>query len=886
MYALPGLAFATDNKDFTPALKPDEAVRQPIEDSLRVNYLSRDILDTNLVQIMVQVDNPPTNMAFDLSLRAGNEIWPVGPVAWAASNIDWWAFDIDLPQNVKTVDAVLTPDALALHKAFRSELYPPRNHSSIKEIWSGPSIILTNISIGSQRLEMCTIQPPNASVAREEAMDALDRSDPIAGQVERDGDLARARAALEQEVQKHPHDARALYNFGCLVEAAGDWTNATQLFIRARQNTTQETLSRLAQRQLRRICAMCLYNIMEKNDARAMYHLGEAYEYGWGVAQIPFEAKHWYRNAANGGDPAAMCRLAAMYEHETGATQHSEKAHAWYRDQTDMWYHKAANLGSAEASQWLASHAQPAPYQTQPIRTTDDNSAVATPSFIKTSNTISYRDWVALYARKNLNGDTYQTRDFSNTTVYELVVTVAEHDGLTQTNPDGRPLMDTAEENGVEVAENGYINHFFYSQYDWHSGGGASLSASEMKRLGKLLEELPPDHSRLPPAGRRLMLQTMDHSRLLTRVYDRANAPEVVWEILSLCQSGIGAWAPTFKYQSAISASQYDGQFLCLTPDRKQILYHTRSQQLQFWDPDTHERVAEIRHPDIWGSLIFSPDSSQAVGFDYADLKVLDPHTWKTEKYVNAGPPDQNSFWSSVSGFTPDGRYFIAQSVKNPMRLYDAQSWRQVDGLAGIPANAAQYFPSPKGKVALYRTSAGTLFLWDPGRQRNIAQLENDVYVQRVAFSPDESLVALVTATRETAIQENIWTRPRICIWRTSNGKFIHELIADTVRDMRYVNDLLWTSDGRSLLVAAQDNSNSNFDIELYDVKNGRHWADLEGTYDEIVGMALLPGTGELVAGFSDGNICFWDFDGILKQVQQFKDSLGHQYQTVSLGGD
>ena len=270
----------------------------------------------------------------------------------------------------------------------------------------------------------------------------------FAGHLERDRNMAKARTALEQQVQNQPDDARALYNLGCLVEAAGDWTNATQLFIRTRQNTTQETLSRLAQRQLRRICSMYLDNIMEKGDATAMYRLGEAYEHGWGVAQIPGEAKHWYRNAANDGNPAAMCRLAAMYEHETGATEHSEKAHAWYREQTYLWYHKAANLGSAEAIQWLAVHTRPASYQTQPAWTPNTNavlSAVLSQNFSTNSNVISYRDWVARYARKDLSGYIYQAPNFSDTrkTVYKLVVTAVENDDLTQTNPDGWPLMET-----------------------------------------------------------------------------------------------------------------------------------------------------------------------------------------------------------------------------------------------------------------------------------------------------------------------------------------------------------------------------------------------------------------------------------------------------------
>ena len=43
-------------------------------------HLSADERDKTLVEVMLQVDKPPANMGFVLSLRAGGELWPLGPV--------------------------------------------------------------------------------------------------------------------------------------------------------------------------------------------------------------------------------------------------------------------------------------------------------------------------------------------------------------------------------------------------------------------------------------------------------------------------------------------------------------------------------------------------------------------------------------------------------------------------------------------------------------------------------------------------------------------------------------------------------------------------------------------------------------------------------------
>ena len=337
-----------------PALRPDANLRPSVESSFRVQYVLRDEKDTTLVQVMVQVEHPPVGMAFDMSLRNGNDTWPLGPVAWVEGKIRWWAYDTDLPEGITKVDVVLTPSALAGAKLKRQE---PHQLMKLHEIYDGPPIVLYRIPVGSQKISMHRISPPTTEAARADAMDQLDQTDPTVQHLKRAGDWAKARADFQRRAEEHPSDALALYNFGCLATADGDLASAMTSFVNARRSNPAASLRRPIQRQLRRLCAMYL-DRAEKNELAAMYALGQAYEQGWGVKQEFQEAKRWYRNAANAGHAEAMCRLAAMYEHETGATVQSEKAHQWYQTQAREWYRQAANLGNQEAKQWLTTHDQ------------------------------------------------------------------------------------------------------------------------------------------------------------------------------------------------------------------------------------------------------------------------------------------------------------------------------------------------------------------------------------------------------------------------------------------------------------------------------------------------------------------------------------------------
>jgi hypothetical protein len=330
-----------------PTLQTNLGLRDAIAQSIRGRYLLRDTKDTTLVEISLQADRPPANSAFDVAIKVGNQMWPLGPVAWMKGKIEGWHFDIDLPEDIHSADLVLTPSANA---GARLKADDPFRITTLDEIWNGPPIVLTNIPVREQEISMILIKPPTLRAARNDALDQFDLSDPVIQGLIEDGDWAKAQAHLQEK-----NDLCSRYNLGCIEIANADLVDSFQTFIDVRQHDLPSQMRQRVQRQLRRICAMYL-DRAEKGAPASMCALGAAYEHGCGVKQNFQEAKRWYRDAANAGNVAAMGPLANLYEQELGATVHTATAHEWYRQQTLSWYRRAAAGGDQAASQWLVTH--------------------------------------------------------------------------------------------------------------------------------------------------------------------------------------------------------------------------------------------------------------------------------------------------------------------------------------------------------------------------------------------------------------------------------------------------------------------------------------------------------------------------------------------------
>ncbi len=485
-----------------------------------------------------------------------------------------------------------------------------------------------------------------------------------------------------------------------------------------------------------------------------------------------------------------------------------------------------------------------------------------------------YENWVRPYTWRPL------TLNFGGEVVrLRLIITAVEGD---EEIPSPREpsiltkLNDRTVAYGCQIFADGRIHYFHRNSTGVSGSGYPTIPEGELERLDQLLAKLPDDGARLPPAGRRLVVQAPDGNRWRARVYDRADAHAEILEVLRLSRSGIRSWLPQFQPVSEWAAHEsYGDVALCISPDGSQIISSSRQGPLRFWDPETREVVKEVSIPQYISvaGLSLSPDGSLAALQGWYDVHLLKTGTWRRFRDFAEPMIGRKQNLVSHPQFTPDGRFLFLQSSQPALLIYDTKTWRRRQALPdNMPRDAIAYAPAPTTKRAVYLSKSEVLTLWDAERRRDVARMDENVRLHRAAFSPDESLVAVATAHK---VSGDYWGRYRIRIWRVVDGALAHEL-RPFERDNCYaVDSLLWWPDGRYLLAATQsDISLPARGVDVWSVKSGRHRGEFIGCSTTLTGLGLFADGRRLVSGCADGRIRIWDAESAIKQIAEFERSL------------
>lgn len=479
--------------------------------------------------------------------------------------------------------------------------------------------------------------------------------------------------------------------------------------------------------------------------------------------------------------------------------------------------------------------------------------------------TSEYSQWVERYQRKAGTG----YFGSSKTLPFKFIVTAIEGD---ESKTDKAELFGREISYGSRISTDGRIGSFYNSAMGHKGGGYPKLSAADFERLSQLLQKLPDDGGVLPPPNRRLVFQINDGKQFRVRVYDRANAPDVVWEILRLC-SGIRSYLPQFEPAAKWTAHGHKEGALAVSSDGKQIISAAWNEPLKFWNPQTQHSIKRLNIGKEFAvrRIAFSPDASLIALEEGSDVHLLQADTGKEVRKFVGPTAGEMTYSLTHPQFTRDGRFLLVRTSEPSLKIFDIQTGKRQATLPGMPPNAVAYFPSADENYAVYSTKETALALWDVAGQHDVAILDEKARPENVAFSPDGAKVAIATSQNGPGIY---WMNKRLRIWSVQSGALLHELRPFEQRTNEAIEGVLWSPDGHYVLAATKsDDFFTSRGISIWSVQSGRHRGELTGPPTNVNGMALLAG-GKLIAGCDDGVIRVWDLQSALAQIARFEQTL------------
>jgi WD40 repeat protein len=388
-------------------------------------------------------------------------------------------------------------------------------------------------------------------------------------------------------------------------------------------------------------------------------------------------------------------------------------------------------------------------------------------------------------------------------------------------------------------------------------GGPDQLPADALKILRPLLTSLrghmPDDYSRLPPRGRRVVLQLSRGSEILARVYDRADMPDRVVEILGLTGATQGPLTMEFK------PARTDAEGI--PPDTLGVrMPHPKDPVTKALRADT---VTLAISPD--GSLV----ATRHLPFD-GRLVVTDAKT-STVVYEE-GDSTINNRWIYIfnAWFTPDGRFLLALNSFPAIYIYDTKTWKLVETLPGMPAGGVAYYPSSDWKHGVVVSRGGEADLWDAAAGRQLAALDLDGELQSVTFSPDGSLFAVVSV-RQSQDQSSTF---HLRVWDTNTGKFVRELPSLYYFQHDEIGVPMWWENGKYLLAEARESRFGGYVISIWNVESGKLRGEFSGCeYSDDPFDVALSGQ-RLFKWCRDGKLLTWDVARAVQQIQEFEGSV------------
>jgi len=272
-----------------------------------------------------------------------------------------------------------------------------------------------------------------------------------------------------------------------------------------------------------------------------------------------------------------------------------------------------------------------------------------------------------------------------------------------------------------------------------------------------------------------------------------------------------------------LAVSTFDGvQVWALAPGSEEIVSF-----------DDSEAILTIPNA---GSMIFSPDGTQlAAVTGNTQVKLWDADT-RRELLTMVGHTD----WVMGLAFSPDGKRLASTSLDGTVRVWSLAIGQEMVAVSVPPAgygNRIAY--NPNGLEFAMNAGDGTATIWnvETGQPR-LTLTGHQKEVLNVAFSADGKRFATASLDA-TAI-----------IWDTATGKKVLTLIGHEIG----VRDIAFSPDGKLIATGGFDNT-----ARVWDAATGEELLKITGHDGLVVGVTFSPDGTRLATSSTDTTAKIWE---------------------------